>query len=297
MKMWIRVLIDAAIIIVALTIIMGWRAIMPARMPVYLLPSDMGLPYENILLKTSDGKNLKGWLIHSKKSKGIIICLHGYPANKSDILPVVSFLYPDFSLLLFDFRAHGESEGKITYFGLKEFIDVKAAIDFIKSRDDIKGMKIGIWGYSLGGAVGIIAASKYDGMINAIVTDSAFANFPEMITHYYKNLGPLKYIFSSLSRLLGRYILGADFIQNSPEYFIEELKSPILIIHSREDDFVPYQHALRLFNKAPQPKRLYTVEGKHTGLDRAFTDEYQRIVKKFFIKYLPPDTQSANPVN
>jgi len=295
--MWIRVLIDTVIIIITLTIILGWRAIMPARMPVYLLPSDMGLPYENVFLQTSDGKNLRGWLIHSKKSKGVIICLHGYPANKSDILPFVSFLYPDFSLLLFDFRAHGESEGKITYFGLKEFMDVKAAIDFIRSRDDIKDMKIGIWGYSLGGAVGIIAASKYDGIIGAIVTDSAFANFPEMITYYYKNLGPLRYIFSFLSRLLGRCVLGADFIKNSPEYFIEGLKSPILIIHSREDDFVPYQHAQRLFNKAPQPKKLYTMEGKHTGLDRAFTDEYQRIVKKFFIKYLPPDTQSANPVN
>ncbi|HPP29520.1 MAG TPA: alpha/beta fold hydrolase [bacterium] len=285
MKMWVRVLIDAVIIIVVLTIIFGWRAIMPARMPVYLLPSDMGLPYENIILKTVDGKNLKGWFIPSSKGKGVIICLHGYPSNKSDILPVVSFLYPEFSLLLFDFRAHGESEGKITYFGLKEFMDVRAAMDFIKSRDDIKNNRIGIWGYSLGGAVGIITSAKYEG-IDAIVTDSAFANFPEMVTHYYKNLGPLKYIFSFLSRLLGRYVLGADFIENSPEFFIESIKSPILIIHSREDDFVPYQHAQRLFNKAPQPKKLFTVEGAHTGLDRAFTDEYQKTVKEFFVKYL-----------
>ncbi|HOL22050.1 MAG TPA: alpha/beta hydrolase, partial [bacterium] len=94
------------------------------------------------------------------------------------------------------------------------------------------------------------------------------------------------YIFSFLSRLLGRYVLGADFIENSPEFFIESIKSPILIIHSREDDFVPYQHAQRLFNKAPQPKKLFTVEGAHTGLDRAFTDEYQKTVKEFFVKYL-----------
>lgn len=285
MKMWLRVLIDTIIVIIILTIILGWRAIMPVRMPVSLLPSDIGLPYENLTLRTEDGKNLKGWFIPSKTGKGVIICLHGYPANKSDILPVVSFLYPDFSLLLFDFRAHGESEGKITYFGLKEFMDVKAAMDFIKSRDDTRTRKIGIWGYSLGGAVGIIASAKYGG-IDAIVTDSAFANFPEMITHYYKNLGPLKYIFSSFSRLLGRYVLGADFIENSPEYFIDKITSPVLIIHSVEDDFVPYKHAERLFSKAPQPKRLWAVEGKHTGLDRAFTGEYQETVKTFFLKYL-----------
>ncbi|MCM8829961.1 MAG: alpha/beta fold hydrolase [Candidatus Omnitrophica bacterium] len=285
MKIWLRVLIDAVIVIVVLTIILGWRAIMPVRMSIYLFPSDIGLPYENIVLKTNDGKSLKGWFIPSKTGKGVIICLHGYPANKSDILPVVSFLYPDFSLLLFDFRAHGESEGKITYFGLKEFMDVKAAMDFIKSRERTKDNRIGIWGYSLGGAVGIIASAKYKG-IDAIVTDSAFANFPEMVTHYYKNLGPLKYLFSALSRLLGRYILGADFIENSPEYFVDKITSPILIIHSVEDDFVPYAHAERLFSKAPQPKELWKVEGAHTGLDRAFTGEYQDRVLSFFKKYL-----------
>ncbi|MCX8082036.1 MAG: alpha/beta fold hydrolase [bacterium] len=285
MKIWIRILIDTIIIIIALTVILGWRAIMPARMPIYLIPSDIGLPYENIILKTDDGKNLKGWFIFSPKCKGIIICLHGYPANKSDILPVVSFLYPDFSLLLFDFRAHGESEGRITYFGLKEFMDVKAAMDFIKSRKEIKNKKMGIWGYSLGGAVGIIASAKYEG-IDAIVSDSAFANFPEMVTYYYKNFGPLKYIFSSLSRLLGRYVFGTDFIKNSPEYFVDKITSPIMIIHSKEDDFVPFEHAQRLFNKASQPKKLWHVEGKHTGLDRAFTSEYQEMVRNFFLQYL-----------
>ncbi|MDD3726217.1 MAG: alpha/beta hydrolase [Candidatus Ratteibacteria bacterium] len=281
MKMWFRVIIDACIVVIALTIIFGWRAIMPVRMPAYLTPSDMGLPYENITLLTQDGKKLAAWFIYSEKGKGTIICLHGYPANKSDILPVVSFLYPDFSLLLFDFRAHGESEGKITYFGLKEFMDVKAGIDFLNSREETKKSKIGIWGYSLGGAVGIIASAKYKD-IDALVTDSAFANFPEMITYYYKKLGPLKYIVSSLSRLLGRYVLGSDFIQNSPEYFIDKISSPILIIHSKEDDFVPFEHAERLFNKAPQPKELWSVEGTHTGLDHAYTDEYQDTVKKFF---------------
>lgn len=285
MKMWLRILIDAGIIIFVLTLFFGWRSLMPPRMPAYLVPPDFGLPSQDISLQTRDGAELKGWFIPSEESRGIIICLHGYPANKSDILTVVSFLYPDFSLLLFDFRAHGESGGKITYFGLKEFLDVEAAIRFIKSRDADKDKKIGIWGYSLGGSVGILASARY-GEIDALVTDSAFANFPEMVTHYYKNLGPLKYVFSVLSRLLGRYVLKADFTENSPEYFIDRIKSPILIIHSKEDDFVPYEHAERLFMRAPEPKELLAVEGVHLGLDRAFTGEYQDAVKEFFHKYL-----------
>ena len=284
-KMWIRILIDFFIIVFILTLIIGARAIMPPRLKIFLTPEDIGLPYKNIILETSDGKKLKGWLIYSEKSKGIIVCLHGYPANKSDILPVVEFLYPDFSLLLFDFRAHGESEGKVCYFGLKEFLDVKSGIDFIRSNIETKDLPIGIWGYSFGGAVGIISASKY-GDIKCVVSDSAFANFPDMVKNYYKNLGPLKYIFSSFSIFLGRYVFRGDFKLNSPENFISNVKCPVLIIHSRNDEFVPFTHAQKLYERANHPKEIYIVEGPHTGLDRAYTEEYRKKVKSFFEKYL-----------
>ncbi len=284
-KMWIRILVDFLIVVFFLSLIIGARAVMPPRLGIFITPKDMGLPYENIILKTHDGKKLKGWLIYSEKSKGIIICLHGYPANKSDILPVVEFLYPDFSLLLFDFRAHGESEGRVCYFGLKEFLDVKSAIDFIKNDKRMKYLPIGIWGYSFGGAVGIISASKYND-IKAVVSDSSFANFPDMVKSYYKNLGPLKYIFSYFSIFLGKYVFRSDFKQNSPENFIGNVKCPVLIIHSRNDEFVPFYHAERLYKKANQPKEIYIVEGPHTGLDRAYTQEYREKVKNFFIKFL-----------
>lgn len=283
-KMFVRILIDIIVIIFVLTIIFGIRALKPTRIPITINPGDLGLPYEKIFLKTSDGKKLSGWLILSEKSDAIIICLHGYPANKSDILPVVSFLYPDFSLLLFDFRAHGESEGKITYFGLKEYMDVESGIKFIKENEKTKKMKIGIWGYSFGAAVGILSATYNE--IGALVSDSSFANFPEMITHYYKNFGPLKYIFSFFSKILGKYIIGIDFTLNSPEYTIDKIKCPILIIHSEEDEFVPVEHAKRLFEKAKSEKELYLVKGPHTGLDRAYTTQYQQKVKGFFKKYL-----------
>jgi len=285
MKMWIRILIDAVIIIFVLTIILGWRAIIPPRMPIGLIPSDLGLPFEDIEIKTEDGKKLKGWLIYSSESTSIIICLHGYPANRSDILPVVSFLYPSFSLLLFDFRGHGESEGKVVYFGLKEYLDVKGAIDFLKGNEKTKNLKIGVWGYSLGASVGIISASKYK-EIKCLVSDSSFANFPDMITHYYKNFGPLKYVFSSLSKLLGRFILRSDFMENSPENYIDRVNCPVLIIHSRKDDFVPFSHAEKLYNKAKGNKELFVLEGSHTDFDARYNEEYRKKVKEFFNKYL-----------
>lgn len=282
-RMLWRILIDATIIVVAVTIIMGYRALNPAKMPILLVPSDFGLPYEKIEFLTEDGKKLSGWFIQSQKSKDVIICLHGYPANKSDILPFVEFLYPDFSLLLFDFRAHGESSGKITYFGLKEHLDVKAAINWLRMNKKTRDAKIGIWGYSLGGAVGIIAADG-NNEIKTLVTDSAFANFPEMVTYYYKNFGPLKHVFASLSRFLGKWVFHSDFSFNSPENRIRGIKCPVLIIHSQEDNFVPFQHAQRLYEKAPEPKELLATHGSHTQMSG--TAEYQKKVLDFFKKNL-----------
>jgi len=141
-RMWIRVLIDVVIIVCAITIIIGYRALRPTRMPILITPDALGLPYEKVEFFTEDGKKLSGWLIYSKKAQGVIICLHGYPANRSDILPFVEFLYPDFSLFLFDLRAYGESEGKITHFGLKEHLDVKAAIKYLRSNENQETRKL-----------------------------------------------------------------------------------------------------------------------------------------------------------
>ncbi len=137
----------------------------------------------------------------------------------------------------------------------------------------------------MGGAVGIKASTEYK-EIDALVTDSSFANFPEMVTSYYGNMGPIKYVLSILARCLGRVVLRADFIQNSPEYVIKNINAPILIIHSEEDDFVPFSHSLRLFNNSAEPKELWGVKGSHTELKEGLTETYQEKVTSFFKEHL-----------
>ncbi|MCM8769684.1 MAG: alpha/beta fold hydrolase [Candidatus Omnitrophica bacterium] len=279
-----RILLEAVLVLLAVAFIAGWRALRPVRMPLTISPKELGLPEEKIELLTDDGKKLAGWLIVSGKATGVVVCLHGYPANRSDILPAVAFLYPHFSLLLFDFRAHGESNGKVTYFGLKETADVKAALDFLENDERTKSKPVALWGYSLGAAVGILSAAR-DERIKAVVSDSAFANFPEMVTQYYRQLGPLRYLLSPLSRMLGRVFLQADFIENSPEYAIGQVRCPILFIHSRRDELVPPEHAFRLYQKATSDKQLFWKDGRHAG---GMSDEQrcQQAILSFLKKYL-----------
>lgn len=281
----LRVLVDILLVVFGMVIVMGFRALKPARMPVLMSPEGLGLKSQAVTFRTSDGKDLKGWLIPSEKSRAVIICLHGYPANKSDILPVVRFLHPEFTLFLFDFRAHGESGGFITTFGLKEVLDVEAAIEYLKSVPSLREKPVGIWGYSLGGAVGILTAAK-NPEIKTVVSDSAFANFPEMVTIHFKNMGPLKYVFSLFSRLLGRIVFRMDFMENSPEFHIKDVKAPILLIHSGTDEFIPFRHAQRLYRNANEPRELWKVGGTHTGVDQTELSGYQAKVSGWFRKYL-----------
>lgn len=162
---------------------------------------------------------------------------------------------------------------------------MEAAIEYLNGAPTAKEKPIGIWGYSLGGAVGILAAAR-NPEIKALVSDSAFANFPEMVTRNFKNLGPFKYIFSCFSRILGKVTFRMDYVENSPEFHIGKVRAPVLLIHSRTDEFIPINHARRLYQNANTPKELWEVSGTHTSLDQAYVSEYQTKVKVWFKRYL-----------
>lgn len=279
-----RIILDTFIILLAVSLIVSWRAVMPGRLPISLRPEDLGLSAENVKLVNKEGIVLSGWFIPAVRPQAVIICLHGYPANKSDILPSVVFLQQYFSLLLFDFRGQGESGGRLIYFGLKETYDVKAALDFLQENPGTKDLPVGIWGYSLGAAVAILTAAM-DKRIKAVVSDSAFASFPEMVSYYYRGSGFLRYLLAPLSRLMGKIFLRADFTRNSPECLVSRVECPLLIIHSLQDEYVPPDHARRLFEKAKAPKELFWKSGSHSG-STSDRDLYEEKVLSFFRKAL-----------
>lgn len=282
----LKIVIEILLIMVGIVVVMGYFAIRPSRLPISLTPESLGLNYEQLNLKATDGLTLSGWFIPSPRAKATIICCHGYPANKSDILPFVKFLHPQFNLLLFDFRAHGESGGKAVTFGITEPRDVWGAVKYLQNRPDTASLPIGIWGYSMGGAVAIIAASE-DKSIRAIVSDSAYANFPEMTVRQFGLLGPLKYPLAGIANLLGRALFRVDPSRASPEEVINKVDVPVLFIHAEFDSVTPVEHAKRLYSKANQPKELW-IRGRdyHTSISPENTISYETRVLSFFQKHL-----------
>jgi len=146
-----------------------------------------------------------------------IIIAHGLGASKSDFVNLSGFLSSNgFNVLLFDFRAHGESEGKSCSLGLKEQLAITAAVDYIISRADLKNKSIGLYGFSLGGAAGILSASN-DQRIKAIVADTPFSSLKRISSDVIKRTYHLpSFLFIQLANIYYRLSFNGWIGQVSP---------------------------------------------------------------------------------
>jgi len=273
-----KILLYTTFIIVFIIIISIYGiliSIFPRRHITDINPSDLGLEYKDVTLTTSDNIKLKGWFIpNNKTSKAIIVC-HGYPFDKGNVLDFASFLHKNYSLLFFDFRAMGQSEGKYTTVGYKEVEDLNAAVKYLKNNN-IK--KIGALGFSLGAATIIMAKNPE---IKAIVADSSYANLNLMIDSTYRQFFFLKYPFTFTTKLLARLILKINTREVSPEKAIKETTTPILLIHGKKDSQIQVENSYRL-HKANPDTQLWVVEADHGEAHYVKRKEYEKKVLDFF---------------
>ena len=256
-------------------------SIKPGKWPVEFTPESFSLEYENVTFETSDGLKLKGWFMPGNKSNNTIIVMHGYPTNKADVLPFSMFLLKKFSVLLFDFRSFGESEGSYTTAGYKEVKDLQAAVEYLKSRKDVKN--IGALGFSLGASVAIMAKNNN---IKAVVADSAYSNLNNMIEAMYRNFLVFKYPFVQLTRVYSKIFFGLDPKDINPANDIKNINKPVLIIHGEKDSQIPVNEAYILHN-ANKKAELWIVENADHGEIYALNkEEYEKRVLEFFEKHL-----------
>ena len=244
-------------------------------------PADFGLDFETVTMKTTDGVTIKGWFIPQPNTDKIIIALHGYPADKGDILPSLVFLHKDFNLLFFDFRYFGQSGGLYSTAGAMEIHDLLAAVELAKERGFTK---IGVWGFSMGGAVALMGATKTP-EIKAVVSDSSYAELSLLAKEPYRNFAFLKYPLAFFTGLWPKIFLGISLDEVSPVKNVKSMQIPVLLIHSSNDKVVPFSHALLLQEALKDNPRaeFWFQEGIRHG---EFQKEYETRIRGFFQKNL-----------
>ena len=143
-------------------------------------PENFGLKAEDVSFPSLDGIPLKGWYIRSHGiSRGTVILAHGINANRSDMLSRANFLVRDnYNALLIDLRDHGESGGTFAGPGYMESRDILGALKYLEDRG--RPGRIAVMGHSYG-AVAALYAAVQSTEISAVLADSAFISFEDMV--------------------------------------------------------------------------------------------------------------------
>lgn len=222
-------------------------------------PETVGIKFEDIQLTTKDNVNLAAWFIPAKDNdsfgKRVILFCHGNGGNignRVSYLPIFKEL--GFATLLFDYRGYGRSEGKPSEEGT--YNDVEAAWQYLTTEKQIPPQKIIIYGESLGGAIASYLAEKLAEKTSqepqnagGLILASTFTSISDRAAELYPFL-PI--------RLLSRFSYNS--ISRLPN-----IKIPLLVIHSTDDEIIPFHHGDRNFQAANSPKTLVKLRGDHNG--------------------------------
>ncbi len=207
-------------------------------------PSAVGLSYESVNLVTSDNTHLDGWFIPAPKERGVILFCHGNAGNISHRLDsLLLFHRLGFSTLLFDYRGYGRSQGSPSEAGT--YLDVNAAWDYLTQERSVAPSRIIMFGRSLGAAVAAHQASLHSP--GALILESSFSSVPDLAAKLYPFL-PVRW----LSRL--------DY---NVQQQLSAVSCPVLVVHSRDDEIIPFSHGRTLYAAANEPKQFLELRGGH----------------------------------
>ena len=207
-------------------------------------PRDRGFEYEEVRLTTSDGVGLHGWFVPAPAARATVLYLHGNGGNISHRLERIALLRSiGLNVFIFDYRGYGQSEGRPGEEGTYD--DARAAWRYLTQTRGIPASEIVPYGVSLGGAIAAKLCAEEPA--RALIIDSSFTSVPDLGADVYSWL-PVRW--------LGRF-------EYATKDHITRVRSPVLVIHSRDDEIIPFRHGEQLYAAAGEPKQLLEILGGH----------------------------------
>lgn len=238
--------------------------------------------YEDIYTKSYDDLVLHARYYEGEKDV-IVLCFHDYKSSAlNDFQDIKEFLLKQkYKVILVDERSHGQSEGKVITFGIKERLDVLKWVNYINTI--FHNVKIVLYGVSMG-ASSILMESDYKLPKNVIgiVSDSAYNTPEDMIVQMIKNNSKMIFSLIYLSGIIfGRFDLKSKDVIKS----VKKTNIPILLIHSKKDPLVSYKIAKKIEkNINAYHETFYIEEKNHTLCYLKDSENYEKTLLKFLKK-------------
>ncbi len=206
-------------------------------------PADIDVDYDDVTIETSDGVLLHGWFVPGESDR-VLLFFHGNAGNISHRLESVrQFLELGLSVLIIDYRGYGQSGGRTTERGI--YRDAEAAWRYLTETSGKSQRRIIVFGRSMGASAAAYLAARNRPL--ALVVESSFTSVPDIAAEYYPWL-PVRW----LSRL-----------RHATEDLVRQAACPVLVVHSRDDEIVPFRHGEAIFAAAREPRSFLELRGTH----------------------------------
>ncbi|MDH3352322.1 MAG: alpha/beta hydrolase [Gammaproteobacteria bacterium] len=236
---------------------MLYLAEVPGRALV-MTPNDVGIDYQDVSIETADGVTLHGWFI-TGRSPRVLLFFHGNAGNISHRLDsIAQFRDLGLSVFIIDYRGYGQSEGRTTEKGM--YRDADAAWSYLIESRGVAARDIVIFGRSLGASVASRLAMQNQPL--ALILESSFTSVPDIAQDLYPWL-PVRW----LSRL-----------SHATRDYVRDVHCPVLVVHSRDDEIIPFHHSETIFASANEPRTLLAIRGTHND---AFLRDERNYIEGF----------------
>jgi len=267
----IAIVLSAALLIIHI----GFRA---PRRKEKGSPADFGLAYNEISIRTPEGKRLFAWWLPASSISPTIILMHGWGGNAEFMLPLaIPFQNAGLNVLLLDARNHGRSDSA-SFSSLPRFAeDVGSAINWVKTQNDVQQDAIALLGHSVGAGAVLLEASRRDD-ISAVISVSAFAHPEWMMRRYLRRFWMPKLASAWVLRYV-EWIIQHRYEEIAPMNTVCKVKCPILLVHGKIDEIVPVADALAIQgNCRVNPIDLLLIDDAgHESVEKVEQHGYQMV--------------------
>lgn len=228
------------------------------------LPSDEQLPagIEEIYIPTEDGERLQCYWLPRPSSDRVLLYFQGNSGNIGQRLPGLQILADmGLNVLGVGYRGYGKSSGRPSERGI--YTDGRAALQYVTGQLGFSTGRVVLLGRSLGSAVAVEVARKKS--LAGVVLVTPLTSGKAMARVH--GFGPLAYFVGDRFNNLRK---------------IDQLHSPLLIIHGTEDEVTPFSMGKRLYELAPEPKSFVVIQGiGHNHIGWAGHERYWNAIAYF----------------
>lgn len=246
-------------------------------------------PQEELNIESPNGYVVRGIFFKPCDTKNTVIICHGVTENKIlSMKYVCMYERLGFNTVVYDLRRHGETGGKTTSYGYYEKIDLQTVVDYVREQIGEDAI-LGIHGESMGAATTLLYAGTIADNANFYIADCPFSSFKNMLRKVVKETVKVNFdIAVNLANLAVRLRDGYTFGKVNPIEAVKNIHKPVMFVHTRTDDFIPYTMSEELYEaKTAGPRELVLFDsGAHAQSFNEHPEAYESFVQNFLNKYV-----------